>query len=60
MMRLEAIGRNNKIYFGNNIPSMFMDNGVTGATVASNKKVSGQISAFQYQYNVLGTIYKHL
>jgi len=36
MKRIEALGANNKIYFGNNIPSMFIDFAGTPLDIANN------------------------
>jgi len=36
MKRIEALGANNKIYFGNNIPSMFVDFAGTPLDIAAN------------------------
>ncbi|XP_072038530.1 erlin-2-like [Amphiura filiformis] len=38
MLKLDAIGRNTKIYYGSDIPSMFLDNGANVA--AASKKTS--------------------
>ncbi len=38
MLRLEAVGRNNKIYYGSDIPSMFIETGLNIPTTP-NKKV---------------------
>ena len=38
LKKLEALSKNNKVYYGNSIPNIFLDNGNIAAVATSEKK----------------------
>jgi len=49
LKKYEALAANNKVYFGNSIPSMFVDFQQAAASAAADSKVSSQT----YVLNIL-------
>ena len=51
LRKIEAIEKNNKVYYGNNIPSMFLDTKSDAKhVVAANQKVS--VGLLNYYYSL--------